>query len=103
MMTEAPTHSAADQRYRAVSGWLAGVPEPLDPRDPLPGDQQVDVAIAGGGLTGLWTAYCLAKADPRLRIVICEREIVGYGASGRNGGFQSAGMAGEMRVYKQYG
>ena len=86
-----------------MSGWLDGVPEPLDPRPALPGDAQFDVAIAGGGLTGLWTAYCLAKGDPRLRIVICERDIVGYGASGRNGGFQSAGMAGEMRVFKQYG
>ena len=97
------THSAIDQRYRRVSGWLDGVPESLDPRDPLPGDAQVDVAIAGGGLTGLWTAYCLAKADPRLRIVVCERDIVGYGASGRNGGFQSAGMAGEARVFGRDG
>ena len=102
-VTESPTRSTIDQRYRQVSGWLDGVPEPLDPRAPLPGDLQVDVAIAGGGLTGLWTAYCLAKADPRLRIVICERDIVGYGASGRNGGFQSAGMAGEARVFKQHG
>ena len=101
--TESPARSAIDQRYRQVSGWLDGVPEPLDPRDSLPGDAQFDVAIAGGGLTGLWTAYCLAKGDPRLRIVICERDIVGYGASGRNGGFQSAGMAGEMRVFKQHG
>ena len=97
------TRSAIDQRYRRVSGWLDGVPESLDPRDPLPGDAQADVAIAGGGLTGLWTAYCLAKADPRLRIVVCERDIVGYGASGRNGGFQSAGMAGEARVFGRTG
>ncbi|MGI9186865.1 MAG: NAD(P)/FAD-dependent oxidoreductase, partial [Gaiellales bacterium] len=101
--TESPTRSAVDQRYRQVSGWLDGVPEPLDPRPSLPGDVQVDVAIAGGGLTGLWTAYCLAKGDPRLRIVICERDIVGYGASGRNGGFQSAGMAGEARVFSRDG
>ena len=101
--TESPTRSAIDQRYRQVSGWLDGVPESLDPRPALPGDAQFDIAIAGGGLTGLWTAFCLAKGDPRLRIVICERDIVGYGASGRNGGFQSAGMAGEMRVFKQYG
>ena len=45
----------------------------------------------------------MAKADPRLRIVVCEREIVGYGASGRNGGFQSAGMAGEARVFGRDG
>ena len=100
---DAPARSTIDQRYRAVSGWLDGVPEPLDPRPALPGDAQVDVAIAGGGLTGLWTAYCLAKADPRLRIVVCERDIVGYGASGRNGGFQSAGIAGEARVFRRYG
>ena len=46
--TESPARSAIDQRYRLVSGWLDGVPEPLDPRPPLPGDAQVDVAIAGG-------------------------------------------------------
>ncbi len=101
--TPSPVRSAADARYRAVSGWLDGVPEPLDPRPPLPGDQQVDVAIAGGGLTGLWAAYCLAQGDPRLRIVVCERDVVGYGASGRNGGFLSAGMAGEARVFSKRG
>ena len=97
----APTlsRSALDQRYRGRSLWLAGVPDSLAPRAALPGDRQVDVAIAGGGLTGLWTAYCLAKGDPRLRIVVCERDIVGFGASGRNGGFLSAGIAGEARVY----
>jgi len=64
------TGSALDQRYRARSGWLDGVPEPLDPRPSLPGDRSADVAIAGGGLTGLWAAYCLALGDPRLRIVV---------------------------------
>jgi len=50
----------------------------------------VDVAIAGAGLTGLWTAYYLASAQPGLRIAVCEREIAGFGASGRNGGWCSA-------------
>ncbi len=44
----------------------------------------------GGGLTGLWSAYYLAKADPALRIVVLEKERVGFGASGRNGGWCSA-------------
>ena len=48
------------------------------------------MAIVGAGFTGLWTAYYLARADPRLRIVVCEREIAGFGASGRNGGWCSA-------------
>jgi glycine/D-amino acid oxidase-like deaminating enzyme len=57
---------------------------------PLPGDTAVDVAVVGAGFTGLWTAYHLALADPTLRIVVVERETVGHGASGRNGGWCSA-------------
>ncbi|WP_131824210.1 FAD-dependent oxidoreductase, partial [Mycobacteroides abscessus] len=41
-------------------------------------------------LTGLWTAWYLHQADPRLQIVVVEREIAGFGASGRNGGWCSA-------------
>ena len=46
-----------------------------------------DVVIVGAGFTGLWTAYYLKKADPHLRVVVLEREIAGFGASGRNGGW----------------
>ncbi len=56
----------------------------------LDGDIQVDVAIIGAGYTGLWTAYYLAKAQPDLRIAVLESETVGFGASGRNGGWCSA-------------
>jgi glycine/D-amino acid oxidase-like deaminating enzyme len=76
--------------YRSLSFWHDTVPGTLAPGDPLPGDIDADVAIAGAGFTGLWTAYYLHKADPSLRIVLCEREIAGYGASGRNGGWCSA-------------
>ena len=76
--------------YRSLSYWLDSVPGDLSPRDPLPGDLDVDVAIAGAGFTGLWTAYYLAGASPGLRIAVCEREIAGFGASGRNGGWCSA-------------
>ncbi|WP_246136724.1 NAD(P)/FAD-dependent oxidoreductase [Leekyejoonella antrihumi] len=51
---------------------------------------EVDIAIVGGGYTGLWTAYYLAKADPTLRIAVLEKNFVGFGASGRNGGWCSA-------------
>jgi glycine/D-amino acid oxidase-like deaminating enzyme len=44
----------------------------------------------GAGYTGLWTAYYLAHADPSLRIAVLEAETVGFGASGRNGGWCSA-------------
>ncbi len=65
-----------------------------DPRPALGGDLVADVAIAGGGYTGLWTAYALKRAEPSLRVVVCERETVGFGASGRNGGWCSALFAG---------
>lgn len=94
-------HVSAD--YRSRSLWLdllaADSPDALRPRPPLDGDTQCDVAIAGAGLTGLWTAYYLAVADPSLRIVVAERDIAGFGASGRNGGWASAGIAGSPSRY----
>jgi len=76
--------------YRKLSFWHDTVPGSLEPRDPLQGDLDADVAIAGAGFTGLWTAYYIKKARPELRVVVCEREIAGFGASGRNGGWCSA-------------
>ena len=61
------------------------------PRRPaLSGDSDCDIAIVGAGYTGLWTAYYLLKARPDLRIAIVEARHVGFGASGRNGGWASA-------------
>ena len=77
-------------RYRRLSLWLATCPDDLAPRPPLAGDVEVDVAIVGAGYTGLWTAYYLAVAAPELRVAVIEREIAGFGASGRNGGWCSA-------------
>ncbi len=80
----------SEARYRQLSFWHDTVPGSLEPQPGLVGDVQADVAIVGAGLTGLWTAYYLNRAAPELRIVLCEREIAGYGASGRNGGWCSA-------------
>jgi glycine/D-amino acid oxidase-like deaminating enzyme len=77
-------------RYRSLSFWHDTVPGTLTPGEPLPADTEADVAIVGAGFTGLWTAYYLAKTAPDLRVVVCEREIAGFGASGRNGGWCSA-------------
>lgn len=60
--------------------------------EPLRGDADVDVAIVGAGMTGLWTAHHLLRLDPGLRVVVVDREDVGFGASGRNGGWCSAIM-----------
>jgi glycine/D-amino acid oxidase-like deaminating enzyme len=73
--------------YRSRSMWLDGVPGELGPRASLPGPLDVDVAVVGAGFTGLWTAYYLKKADPKLRVAVLEKEIAGFGASGRNGGW----------------
>ena len=74
----------------ALSYWHASCGDDLTPRPPLPGSLDADVAIVGGGLTGLWTAWYLLEREPRLRIAVLEKETVGFGASGRNGGWCSA-------------
>ncbi len=75
------------EEYRSRSLWLDNHPDSLEPRAPLVGGTEADVAIVGGGYTGLWTAYYLLRLDPTLRVVVLEREIIGFGASGRNGGW----------------
>jgi glycine/D-amino acid oxidase-like deaminating enzyme len=76
--------------FRQLSFWHDTVPDDLTPRPALDADLDVDVAIVGGGLTGLWTAWYLLERDPSLSIAVLEKEIVGFGASGRNGGWCSA-------------
>ena len=76
-----------------VSYWwqARGVP----PRRPsLPGGTEADVCIVGAGFTGLWTAYYLRRADPGLRVIVLEQDFAGFGASGRNGGWVTAGLPG---------
>jgi glycine/D-amino acid oxidase-like deaminating enzyme len=76
--------------YHDISLWFDQLAESLTPRPALDGDLDVDVAIVGAGLTGLWTAYYLLEAEPDLRVAVLEKEIAGFGASGRNGGWCSA-------------
>jgi glycine/D-amino acid oxidase-like deaminating enzyme len=74
--------------------WSATLPPEACVRaTPLGGDLDVDVAIVGAGYPGLWTALALAERDPSVRIAVLEREHVGFGASGRNGGWCSALLA----------
>lgn len=84
-------------RYEALSLWHDDLASEWVAKDRLTGPRDVDVAIVGGGYTGLWTAYYLAKADPHLRIAVLEREVVGFGASGRNGGWCSAIFPASLR------
>lgn len=94
-----PSHDDTAVRERSL--WLDAVPTSLRPRPALAADINVDIAIVGAGFTGLWTAYYLAGLDPSLRIAVVEREVAGFGASGRNGGWVSGFIAGDPAVYRR--
>lgn len=66
--------------------------DPPQARRPVRGTRAVDVAIVGGGFTGLWAAIALLDTDPSLRVAVLEADRVGWGASGRNGGFCEASL-----------
>ena len=82
-----------------VSHWWHEIGAPT-PRDPLPGNLTCDVAIVGAGYTGLWTAYYLKQANPGLDIAVIEQQHVGYGASGRNGGWLTNAITGGRTQYE---
>jgi glycine/D-amino acid oxidase-like deaminating enzyme len=87
----------------SVSFWfeqLGGMPEP---RQSLEGRIEADVCVVGGGYTGLWTAYELRKADPSLEVVVLEREVAGFGASGRNGGWVFGAVSGSRAGWIERG
>lgn len=73
------------KQYASYSFWLETCGDDLTPRPPLDGSIDVDVAILGAGYSGLWTAYYLLEREPSLKVAIIEKEIAGFGASGRNG------------------
>ena len=54
---------------------------------PLDGPIEVDVAVVGGGYTGLWTALAVRERDPSPSVALLEAREIGDGPSGRNGGF----------------
>jgi glycine/D-amino acid oxidase-like deaminating enzyme len=71
------------------SWWLeeARAHRPEDAAPALAGPLEVDVAVVGGGYTGLWTALALRERDPSLSVALLEAREIGDGPSGRNGGF----------------
>jgi len=73
-----------DSHYCATSRLLPAYP-------PLRGKREADICVVGGGLAGLWSAYELARNG--LKVALLESRRIGWGASGRNGGFVSAGFA----------
>lgn len=73
-------------RYEESSFWARAYGA-YTPNEPLRGDINVDVAVIGGGITGLTTAREFRRDNPGTTVAVLEGTIVGWGASGRNGGF----------------
>jgi len=71
--------------FRENSYWMTT--RDYQPNPPLKGKKKVDVAVVGGGFTGLATAHFVKQASPGLDVALLEGEVIGHGASGRNGGF----------------
>ncbi len=90
--------SRAGPRIGELGFWHASLGTPPPRRPSLPGAIEADVCIVGAGYTGLWTAWALRRADPSLRVVVLEAAHVGFGASGRNGGWLSGLMPGNRSV-----
>src|SRR3984893_16571240 len=61
-------------------------------REPLRGDAACDLAVVGGGFSGLWTALLAKEASPGRSVVLIEGNRIGWAASGRNGGFCEASL-----------
>ena len=73
------------------SFWL-DQPDAPEPLPALTGPVRADLAVVGGGFTGLWTALLARERDPSLDVVLLEARTAGWAASGRNGGFCSASL-----------
>ncbi len=76
---------------RPTSYWLDDPRRP-DPCQALVEATSCDLAVVGGGFTGLWTALLAKERHPELDVVLVEAHDVGWAASGRNGGFCLAGL-----------
>ncbi|NAZ82824.1 FAD-dependent oxidoreductase [Kineococcus sp. R8] len=82
---------AALQGARDVPFWLDDPRRPA-PRPSLRGGARADLAVVGGGFTGLWTALRAKERDPGRDVLLVEGATTGWAASGRNGGFVAASL-----------
>ena len=73
--------------HGSTASWWQDEAPPDEELPPLEGTVEADVAIVGGGFTGLWTALELKRRQPSAHVVLLEAARCGDGASGRNGGF----------------
>ncbi len=93
---------ARDVHGPTIAWWQEEAPLD-DALPPLEDDIDADVAIVGGGFTGLWTALELKRVRPATRVVLLEAVRCGDGASGRNGGFLHGYWASLPRLVEVFG
>jgi glycine/D-amino acid oxidase-like deaminating enzyme len=90
-MTSAREVEAALEHASSTALWCDDVRRP-GPRPALGGDHDVDLAVVGGGFTGLWAALLALQEDPGRDVVVLEGARLGWAATGRNGGFCSSSL-----------
>src|SRR5207237_8649173 len=83
--------------------WWLDEADAVEATPPLEGHTEADVAIVGGGYTGLWTALALKEREPGLDVILLEAEECGLGPSGRNGGFVHGYWSYLPRLHEQFG
>ncbi len=98
----APLPIPGPQRSWWLREALAAETDPA-PAPPLTGEVDAEVAIIGGGYTGMWTAYFLSERMPAANIVLLEQDICGGGPSGRNGGFVHGWWENLPELARRYG
>jgi putative aminophosphonate oxidoreductase len=81
------SNSYRNASYKHRSFWLQEIAGDAPDAPALQGAIKTDVAIAGGGYVGLWTAIRIKELMPACDVTVIEQDICGGGASGRNGGF----------------
>jgi glycine/D-amino acid oxidase-like deaminating enzyme len=89
-----PSDAAVEESLLGVRDaifWLEDVHAPMTFRA-LTTDHETDLAVVGGGYTGLWSAVRAKQRDPGRRVVLLEARRLGWAASGRNGGFCDASV-----------
>jgi len=80
--------------------WLGAAPVPFwldhadrpDPRPALDVSVSTELAVVGGGFSGLWTALLAKERDPGRQVVLIEADRIAAAATGRNGGFCAASL-----------
>jgi glycine/D-amino acid oxidase-like deaminating enzyme len=89
--------------HGSTTPWWQEEAPPDDELPSLAGAVDADVAIIGGGFTGLWTALELKRTKPAMHVVLLEAARCGDGASARNGGFLHGYWASLPRLVELFG